>query len=75
MKEYIQEMPQIQAAATLVATGFAGSVVNAWAELNLFLDMSVKFGNAALIFMGVYLAYQKIKGSKRRDRRKEDSNG
>lgn len=72
VQQQIQNMPEIKAAATLVATGTGGSIVNAWAELSFFLDIAVKMGNAALIFGGVYLMWCKIKSSKRRDRRDTD---
>lgn len=61
MKDIAQQMSEIKAAATLVATGTGGTFLNHWAELEPYLDIAVKLGNTALIFMGAYLAFVKIR--------------
>lgn len=61
--EQTQQMSEVKAAVTLVATGTGGSLLNSWATLEPYIDMVVKFGNVTLIFMGVYLAWTKIRHS------------
>ena len=69
LEEAAQQIPDVKAAYTLVATGGFGSFMQAVTE---WANLAVTVGNAFLVLGGCYLMYTKIRTSKRRDRRKED---
>ena len=70
IQDQVEQMPDITAGVTLVATGAGGSFLQAVTEWS---SIIVTGGNALLVIGGLYLMWIKIKDSRRRDRRAEDS--